>query len=162
MVSTAIMPSCSLPVDTPDISDGLKTLFTEEYTYQKDPDDGEFYCKIRQYQGCYGEANPYFERIWLGRLSALSKNRRDLLDQLFRHKKYADAFDALLHIPALFCGFRLTVVHQVIAMRCEEVFYSARRISQKLIFAASYTLFKTHFQCMERDLQWRHPDYATH
>ncbi|KAI5465187.1 hypothetical protein BGZ63DRAFT_351107, partial [Mariannaea sp. PMI_226] len=103
-----------------DISDDLKTLFTEEYTYQKDPEDGEFYCKIRRYQGYHGNENPFFEGIWLGRLSALSKNRRDLLDQLFRHKKYTDAFDALLPIPALFCGFRLTVVHQVISMRCEE------------------------------------------
>ncbi|KZL65378.1 hypothetical protein CT0861_10703 [Colletotrichum tofieldiae] len=96
-----------------DLSDNLKTLFVEEYEYQKQPDDGEFYCKIRGYQGHYGDENPFFERIWLGRLSALSKNRRDLLDQLFRHKKYSDAFDALLAIPALFCGFRLTVVHQV-------------------------------------------------
>ncbi|KAH7119294.1 hypothetical protein EDB81DRAFT_701221 [Dactylonectria macrodidyma] len=103
-----------------DLSDDLKTLFVEEYEYQKEPDDGEFYCKIRGYQGHHGDENPFFERIWLGRLSALSKNRRGLLDQLFRHKKYTDAFDALLAIPALFCGFRLTVVHQVISMRCEE------------------------------------------
>ncbi|KAK2037619.1 hypothetical protein LZ31DRAFT_570677 [Colletotrichum somersetense] len=39
---------------------------------------------------------------------------------LFRHKKYLDAFDALLAIPALFCGFRLSVVHKVISMRCDE------------------------------------------
>ncbi|RSL40409.1 hypothetical protein CEP54_016126 [Fusarium duplospermum] len=103
-----------------DLSDDLRTLFIEEYEYQKVPDDGEFYCKIRGYQGYNGEENPFFERIWLGRLSALSKNRRDLLDQLLRHKKFTDAFDALMAIPALFCGFRLTVVHQVISMRCEE------------------------------------------
>ncbi|WQF84245.1 hypothetical protein CDEST_09259 [Colletotrichum destructivum] len=103
-----------------DLSDDLKTLFVEEYEYQMEPDDGEFYCKIRGYQGHHGDENPFFERMWLGRLSALSKNRRDLLDQLFRHKKYSDAFDALLAVPALFCGFRLTVVHQVISMRCEE------------------------------------------
>ncbi|KAK1656994.1 hypothetical protein BDP55DRAFT_43322 [Colletotrichum godetiae] len=103
-----------------DLSDDLRTLFVEEYEYQKEPDDGEFYCKIRGYQGHHGDGNPFFERIWLGRLAALSKNRRHLLDQLFRHKKYTDAFDALLAVPALFCGFRLTVVHQVICMRCEE------------------------------------------
>ncbi|KAF4432882.1 hypothetical protein CFRS1_v007744 [Colletotrichum fructicola] len=103
-----------------DLSDDLKRLFVEEYEYQKGPDDGEFYCKIRGYQGHHGDENPFFERIWLGRLSAVSKNRRGLLDQLFRHKKYTDAFDALLAIPAIFCGFRLSVVHQVICMRCEE------------------------------------------
>ncbi|KAF4881244.1 hypothetical protein CGCFRS4_v015754 [Colletotrichum fructicola] len=95
-----------------DLSDDLKRLFVEEYEYQKGPDDGEFYCKIRGYQGHHGDENPFFERIWLGRLSAVSKNRRGLLDQLFRHKKYTDAFDALLAIPAIFCGFRLSVVHQ--------------------------------------------------
>ncbi|KAK1712146.1 hypothetical protein BDP67DRAFT_405004, partial [Colletotrichum lupini] len=103
-----------------DLSDDLRALFVEEYEYQKEPDDGEFYCKIRGYQGHHGDENPFFERIWLGRLAALSKNRRHLLDQLFRHKKYADAFDALLAVPALFCGFRLSVVHQVMCMRCEE------------------------------------------
>ncbi|KAF4417345.1 hypothetical protein CFRS1_v015900 [Colletotrichum fructicola] len=103
-----------------DLSDDLKRLFVEEFEYQKEPDDGEFYCKIRGYQGHHGDENPFFERIWLGRLSAVSKNRRDLLDQLFRHKKYTDAFDALLAVPAIFCGFRLSVVHQVICMRCEE------------------------------------------
>ncbi|KAK2051942.1 hypothetical protein LY76DRAFT_527608, partial [Colletotrichum caudatum] len=103
-----------------DLSDELKTFFVEEYEYQKEPDDGEFYCKIRRYQGHHGDENSFLERIWLGRLSALSKNRRKLLDQLFRHKKFSDAFDALLAIPALFCGFRLTVVHQVISMRCDE------------------------------------------
>lgn len=105
------MPLCRLLVDTSDISDDPKTLFTEEYIYQKDPDDGEFYGKIRGYQGCYDKENPFFERIWLGRLSALLKNCRKLLDQLFHHKTYANAFNVLLPIPALFSGFRLTVAH---------------------------------------------------
>ncbi|KDN65750.1 putative conserved hypothetical protein [Colletotrichum sublineola] len=103
-----------------DLSDELKTFFVEEYEYQKEPEDGEFYCKIRRYQGHHGDENPFFERIWLGRLSALSNHRRSRWNQLFRHKKYSDAFDALLAIPALFCGFRLSVFHEVISMRCDE------------------------------------------
>lgn len=113
------------PLDKPltllDLSEDLKRLFTEEYEHQKTPTDGEFYCKIRGYQGCGGEKNPFFERIWLGRLSALSKNRRSLLDQLSRQKEYADEIDKLLVIPALFCGFRLTVMHHIHSMRCKEV-----------------------------------------
>ncbi|KAH7112735.1 hypothetical protein EDB81DRAFT_670705, partial [Dactylonectria macrodidyma] len=103
-----------------DLSEDLKRLFTEEYEHQKTPTDGEFYCKIRGYQGCGGEKNPFFERIWLGRLSALSKNRRNLLDQLSRQKEYVDEIDKLLVIPALFCGFRLTVMHHIHSMRCKE------------------------------------------
>ena len=83
--------------------------------------DGEYYCKIREYQGVHGEPNPYLEGVWLDRLKALGQNRRDLFDQLSRHTVYLAAFDALLIIPALFYGFRLTVIHHLIAMRCEEV-----------------------------------------
>ena len=99
----------------------LRTFFAEEYNYHEAPNDGDFFCKIRRHQGIHGEVNPYFERLWLARLSASSQNRRDLLDQLLRHAEYLAAFDALLDVPALFCGFRLTVVHLLISMRCEEV-----------------------------------------
>ncbi|KAF4339512.1 hypothetical protein FBEOM_6574 [Fusarium beomiforme] len=103
-----------------DLSEELERFFVEEFEYQKAPDDGKFYRKIRSYQGLSGEKNAYFERLWLGQLSAVSKNRRDLFEQLKRHDEYLRAFDRLLDIPALFCGFRLTVIHQMICMRCEE------------------------------------------
>jgi hypothetical protein len=99
----------------------LKTDLIEEYANEKEPDDGEFYCKIREYQGFHGEKNSYFERRWWARLSAMSLNRKDRLDQLFRHGKFAQAFDALLAIRALFGGMRLSVVHKMIAMKCDEV-----------------------------------------
>ena len=89
--------------------------------HQAKAGDGEYYCKIREYQGVHGEANPYLEGVWLARLSALAQNRRDLFDKLSRHTEYSAAFDALLGVPALFCGFRLTVIHHLISMRCEEV-----------------------------------------
>lgn len=106
-----------------DISFELKTLFVEEYEYQKVPTDGEFYCKIREYQGYHGPKSPFFERLWLGRLSATWNNRKKNLDALCSHKyeKLRHAFDALLAVPALFCGFRLTVIHEVLGMKCDEV-----------------------------------------
>ncbi|KAH7029685.1 uncharacterized protein B0I36DRAFT_228315, partial [Microdochium trichocladiopsis] len=103
-----------------DLSAELRRLFLEEHDYQEAPTDGEFYRKIREYQGVHGQKNPYFERLWLGQLSALSKNRRSLFDQLCRNNAYLQAFDSLLTVPALFSGFRLTVIHQMISMRCEE------------------------------------------
>lgn len=109
-----------------DLSDELKTMLVEDYDHQKAPSDGELYCKIREYQGIHGEENLFFERLWLGRL-ATSKNRRKNFDQLSRHKKYAAAFDNLLDIPALMAGMRLTVVHQMIPMKCDEVTPHPRR-----------------------------------
>ncbi|KAK3935776.1 hypothetical protein QBC46DRAFT_367351 [Diplogelasinospora grovesii] len=45
-----------------------KTTLIEEYLTEKDPDDGEFYCKIRQYQGYKGPAYPFLEKRWMARL----------------------------------------------------------------------------------------------
>lgn len=41
-----------------DLSHELRTTLEEEYSCEKEPDDGEFYCKIRQYQK---SQNVYFE-----------------------------------------------------------------------------------------------------
>ncbi|KAH7032580.1 uncharacterized protein B0I36DRAFT_241209 [Microdochium trichocladiopsis] len=103
-----------------DLSDDLRRLFLEEHDFREAPSDGEFYRKIREYQGVHGQKNQYFERLWLGQLSALSKNRRNLFEQLSRNKAFLEAFDDLLIVPALFSGFRLTVIHQMMSLRCEE------------------------------------------
>ncbi|KAM4063620.1 hypothetical protein HRG_011295 [Hirsutella rhossiliensis] len=102
-----------------DLSDDLKRMLLEDYDHQKAPSDGELYRKIREYQGIGGQENDFFERLWLGRL-AVSENRRKNFDQLCRHRKYAAAFDDLLEIPALMGGMRLSVVHQMIPMKCDE------------------------------------------
>lgn len=118
-----------------DLSEDLQRFFVEEFEYQKAPNDGKFYRKIRNYQGLSGEKNVYFQRLWLGQLSAVTNNRRDLFEQLKRHDTYLHAFDRLLDIPALFCGFRLTVIHQMICMRCEEVrtfFYHRALVAKPL------------------------------
>lgn len=95
-------------------------LLADVYDYQRQPDDGDFYFNIRKFQGYYGDANPYFENIWLARLKA-NKNSNKLFDQLTKHKKFSAAFDKLLDIPALFGGFRLSVIHQLLSMKCDEV-----------------------------------------
>jgi hypothetical protein len=98
----------------------LRFSLADGYDYQKKPDSGECYVKIRQFQGFYGEANPFFENIWLGRL-ATNKNSWNLFKKLSRNTKFSAAFDALLDIPSLFGGFRLSVMHQLLAMKCDEV-----------------------------------------
>lgn len=103
-----------------DISDDLRYLLADGYVYQKKPDDGEYYVTIRQFQGYHGDENPFFENLWLARL-ATNANSRNLFDQLSKHKKFSAAFDALLDIPGLFGGFRLSTIHQLLGMKCDEV-----------------------------------------
>lgn len=104
----------------PDLSNELKKKLVEDYEYQEEPSDGEFYRKIREYQGVQGNADAFFEKLWQGRL-AVSKNRQDNFEKLVGHETYVKAFDELLKIPALFGGMQLSVVHSMISMRCEEV-----------------------------------------
>ncbi|KAL7940674.1 hypothetical protein V8C42DRAFT_336844 [Trichoderma barbatum] len=101
------------------LSNELRMLLADGYDYQKIPDDGEVYIKIRQFQGYYGDANPFFENLWLARL-ATNVNSQKLFDQLTKHKKFSAAFDKLLDIPGLFGGFRLSVIHQLLSMKCDE------------------------------------------
>ena len=104
----------------PDLSNELKKKLVEDYEYQEEPSDGEFYRKIREYQGVQGNADAFFEKLWQGRLT-VSKNRQDNFEKLVGHETYVKAFDELLKIPALFGGMQLSVVHSMISMRCEEV-----------------------------------------
>ncbi|TQV90526.1 hypothetical protein IF1G_10849 [Cordyceps javanica] len=75
-----------------------------------EPGDGVYYRKIREYQGKFGQEHPYLEHRWWARLRASSKseNKKDRLDQLWKHSKFAAAFDAFQHLPALYCGLRLS------------------------------------------------------
>ena len=106
-----------------DMTQDLKSALIEEYTNERKPSDGEFYYKIRSYQGVFGPENPYFERRWWARLAAISTstNKKDRLEQLFRHRKFAPAFDAFRYIPVLYSGMRLSVFNKIVSMRCLEV-----------------------------------------
>ncbi|KAH7303123.1 hypothetical protein B0I35DRAFT_340040, partial [Stachybotrys elegans] len=108
-----------------DISEEAKQDLVEEYSNERRPDDGEFYYKIRLYQGRFGQPpNPYFENRWWSRLATVSvkgsRNPRDRLNQLFKHDKFAEAFDAFQHLPAIYSGLRLSAVNKMIPMRCDE------------------------------------------
>ncbi|KAM3551527.1 hypothetical protein ARSEF4850_007825 [Beauveria asiatica] len=83
-----------------DLSVELKKKLVEDFEYKKEPSDGEFYRKIREYQGVEGEANAFFEKLWRGRL-AVSPLRKNF-EELDNHKGYTKAFNTLLQVPALF------------------------------------------------------------
>ncbi|KAJ9129697.1 hypothetical protein NKR23_g12481 [Pleurostoma richardsiae] len=105
----------------PDISPELRTSLAERYDYDAEPDDGEFFCRIREYQGVLGEPNAYLENEWWARLLEKSPSRRQRFDQLFNHECYLSAFTRLLEagLEGLFGGFRASVMHEVIASGCE-------------------------------------------
>ncbi|KAK6831695.1 hypothetical protein RU639_002587 [Aspergillus parasiticus] len=107
-----------------DISLEAKRDLAEEYANERKLDDGEFYYKIRQYQGVFGPENSYFERRWWARLAAISvkgsTNPKDRLEQLLGHLKFAPAFDAFRHLPAFYCGLRLSAVNKMTSIRCDE------------------------------------------
>jgi hypothetical protein len=101
-----------------DISYELRTAIAEEYAYEKEPEDGEFYRKIRQYQRSKDE---YFEDEWWARLSAVSGQKKKNLARILKHPAYMAAFDCQLEMPGLGGGMRLGTIHTMFSMRCDEV-----------------------------------------
>ena len=98
-----------------DISNELKTTLTEEYASEGQLFDGEVYRKIREYHFKNERSN---ETRWWARLSS-HKFRN--LKQLLQHKDFTAAFDSLLEIPALLEGMRISTLHKMFAIRCDEV-----------------------------------------
>ena len=44
------------------------------------------------------------------------------MKQLFRYKEFTAAFDSFLEIPALLNNIRISILHKIIAIRCDEVY----------------------------------------
>jgi hypothetical protein len=107
-----------------DLNDDLKTELIEEYSFEKQPDDGEIYCKIREYQI---SRNLYFENRWWARLYAISEHKAKNLKQILRYREFMHAFDLQLDIPALKWGMRLSTSHKIFATKCYEVRVLATR-----------------------------------
>lgn len=101
------------------------------------PSDGEIYCKIRQYDR---EGNIWFVERWK---AFLSDHRRKCLRLLFGHRdgKLAVAFDDLLYIPGLWGGMRISMLHTVMALNCDEVgLLSIRTVPAHVIHRRLYTI----------------------
>lgn len=99
----------------------LRAILVEEYSSEEKPSDGEIYRKVRHYERT---GNVAFKKRWKARLS---DHGRRSLRQLLDHGdgELAAGFDGLLGIPGLWDdkkrGMRLSTVHKMIGMRCDEV-----------------------------------------
>ncbi|KAA8652798.1 hypothetical protein EYZ11_011222 [Aspergillus tanneri] len=96
------------------IGDDLKTSLIEEYSNEKPPSDGEIYRKIRQYAG---DGNLHGELRWKARLCPNSRTR---FEALSKNTRLRHAFDRILGIPGHWNAMRISMLHRVIAVRCDE------------------------------------------
>ncbi|BCR83589.1 uncharacterized protein ACHE_10991S [Aspergillus chevalieri] len=110
-------PSSYGPDFSTDISPNLRNALVDEYANEKQPNDGEVYRKICQYQH---EHNAHFQKRWWSRLS---DNKAKRLRQLRSSPDNVDlcaAFDGLLAIPGLWNGMSLGSLNKVMAIKCDE------------------------------------------
>src|SRR4030081_2686925 len=103
-----------LTLPSVDPSNELKTPLIEGHSNEQDPSDGEIYCKIRQYDR---EGNIYLKNRWKTRLS---DHGQRCLQQIFIHDGLRTAFDALLAIPGLWGGMRISTLSKIITMKCDQ------------------------------------------
>lgn len=98
-----------------DIGDDLKTTLIEEYSNEKPPSDGEIYRKIRQYAS---DGNLHGELRWKARLCP---NNRTRLESLAKNTHLRQAFDGVLGIPGHRSAMWISMLHRVVAVKCDEV-----------------------------------------
>ncbi|KAL5331286.1 hypothetical protein ACEPPN_000816 [Leptodophora sp. 'Broadleaf-Isolate-01'] len=99
----------------PELNTNLRSWLVEEYSNEQKPTDGEIYRKLRQYDA---ERNLDSKLRWKSRLQGI---RSKSLNTLYKHEDLTDAFDALLVIPGLWDDMKLSTIHKVFPLRCDEV-----------------------------------------
>jgi hypothetical protein len=97
------------------LSWSLRTTQIEEHSNKEKLSDGEIYYKIRQYER---ERNLYLKNRWKAQLS---KHGQRNFQQLIDHEHLAAAFDDLLDIPGFWDGMRMSTLHNMLSMKCDEV-----------------------------------------
>ncbi|KAF4630121.1 hypothetical protein G7Y89_g8024 [Cudoniella acicularis] len=92
------------------------TTLVEEYSNEEKPPYREIYRKVRQYER---EGNVCFKKRWK---AFLSEHGRRGLRQLCDHGdgEFVAAFGKLLDIPGLWDGMRISTVHKMFDMKCDE------------------------------------------
>ncbi|KAI1370154.1 hypothetical protein F4677DRAFT_383992 [Hypoxylon crocopeplum] len=76
------------------ISPDLTLTLMNEYSNQSTPSHGEFFYRIREFQGAFGERNEYFESRWRARLGhGANSTYLQRLNQLINHPEFGPAFD---------------------------------------------------------------------
>ncbi|KAH7323832.1 hypothetical protein BKA65DRAFT_555502 [Rhexocercosporidium sp. MPI-PUGE-AT-0058] len=100
---------------TSDINEDLKTCLNEQHSNEDRPTDGEAYYKIRYY---HFQRDTKAELRWK---ACLRGCRLKNLKGLLLDEKFTAGFDALLDIPGVWDGMRLTTLQKVMAMGCRDV-----------------------------------------
>jgi len=116
----------------------VQTCLIEEYSNEEKPTDGELYRKVRQY---HFQHNLSFE-MW--RRARLRGNREQNLGGLLRYVEFTVAFDALLGIPGLWGGMKLTTLHKMIALKCDEVSKFEETVCRRSFSAGDSELPRPH------------------
>ena len=98
-----------------DLHPDLKTCLAEEYANEAIPSDGQIYYQMRFY---HFQRNFSTEMRWRARLRG---SREEYLQTLENHRALMEAFDALLDVPGLWVGMRISTLHTVMALNCEPV-----------------------------------------
>ncbi|TVY13719.1 hypothetical protein LARI1_G009020, partial [Lachnellula arida] len=98
-----------------DTNSELRTTLVEEYSNEEKPSDGEVYRKVRQYER---EGNAVEGSSFRPRAEGSSTALRQLFD--YKDGELTAAFDDLLDIPGLWDGMRISTLHKMIGMKCDE------------------------------------------
>ena len=93
----------------------LERVLAEQYTNQREYSDLEVYYHIQQY---HSTGNVFAEGRWRARLSA---NKQRNLKQFLKHHLLSAALNRVLAIPGQRFGFTLSMCHETITMKCDEV-----------------------------------------
>ncbi|KAH8799388.1 hypothetical protein F5884DRAFT_686783, partial [Xylogone sp. PMI_703] len=114
---------------TSDINTDLKTCLNEQHSNGDRPTDGEAYCKIRYY---HFQRDTESEARWK---ACLRGCRLKNLKELVQDQELTAGFDALLEIPGVWDGMRLTTLQKMMAMGCkDECLNYLRRIKEVLTY----------------------------
>jgi hypothetical protein len=90
-------------------------VLAEQYSNQREYGDLEIYHNIQRY---HNTGNLFAEGRWRARLSV---NKQKNLKQFLRHTMLSTALNEVLTIPGQRFGFTLSMCHEIITLRCDEV-----------------------------------------
>lgn len=132
-----------------DLHADLKTCLAEEYTNEAIPSDGQIYYQMRFY---HFQHNFSMEMRWKARLRG---NREEYLQTLENHLAVREAFDALLYVPGLWDGMRISTLHTVMALNCDSVGWGQLEgKSADFVITATSKLPPSHQAGLVRHRRW--------
>ena len=123
----------------PDLGADQRKFLEEEYAREQSASDGEIYYNLRHHQR---QRNLGLEMRWRSRLQGRRAGNLQSLIGNQDLKDVVESFDALLDIPGLWDGMRLTSLHKMVAMKCDTVGYATMcvALADRLVTGTSQVL----------------------